>query len=525
MNEKVRMYLIEAARQKDKFVYYSDVVKDCELNIDITTESGRKQLKDVLGEVSAFEHNQPIPRPLISSLAIYKDKNKNDHGDGFYKLAEQLGKGSFKKLKDDLYGFSEAERCRQYWNNDSNYENYAHLPQSKQKTISHLFTNLIEKEEYWVTEWKNDYLFFIKNIKILRENIEKNPTLPIDSNQLYSGLHESIRGYENFMRKWFKDKSNGISSRGRSILSANDFNKIINDDVFKLFSKAIILKPNLENYTTFTSWWYENDLINNRPLLINRAFAACNPEILSSTVDSQKFWKVIDIVQKSYSFEFKNEHNYSWFVANKQLTEWLDDELQEILQEKTNNDLEKLVWRNIFVWLIYNEFNTEIIIPNQLLKRDRPKNGFEEIPENNRTFEGIEVDFESKAKAQKDLGDVGEELVKQYETNYLKQKGMYKESEKVRIVKDGEGYDVYSFDDLGNEKYIEVKTTTGNDLTPFYLSENEVAFMKLNINAYSIYRVFNYDEENNSGEFFEINGNVEEQILMKPIQYKVFIKK
>src|SRR5690606_32341832 len=147
------------------------------------------------------------------------------------------------------------------------------------------------------------------------------------------------------------------------------------------------------------------------------------------------------------------------------------------------------------------------------------------IPENSRTFKGVEVNFESKAKEQKDLGDAGEELVKQYEINYLKQKGMHNESEKVKIVEDGKGYDVYSFDDLGNEKYIEVKTTTGKGLNPFYLSENEVAFMKLNINAYSIYRVFNYDEENNSGEFFEINGNVEEQILMKPIQYKVFIKK
>ncbi len=56
MNGKVRMHLIEAARQKDKFVYYSDVVKDCELNFYIATESGRKQLRDVLGEVSAFEN-------------------------------------------------------------------------------------------------------------------------------------------------------------------------------------------------------------------------------------------------------------------------------------------------------------------------------------------------------------------------------------------------------------------------------------------------------------------------------------
>jgi hypothetical protein len=86
--------LIEVARQKDKFVYYSDVVKDCGLDIDTSTDFGRRQLSEVLGQVSAFENNQQPPRPLLSSLAIYKDKNKNDHGDGFYRIAEQLGKGS-----------------------------------------------------------------------------------------------------------------------------------------------------------------------------------------------------------------------------------------------------------------------------------------------------------------------------------------------------------------------------------------------------------------------------------------------
>jgi hypothetical protein len=49
--------------------------------------------------------------------------------------------------------------------------------------------------------------------------------------------------------------------------------------------------------------------------------------------------------------------------------------------------------------------------------------------------------------------------------------------------------------------------------------------MQTHLNEYYIYRVYNYDEGNNSGEFFEIKNNVESQLLMKPTQFKVLIKK
>jgi len=49
--------------------------------------------------------------------------------------------------------------------------------------------------------------------------------------------------------------------------------------------------------------------------------------------------------------------------------------------------------------------------------------------------------------------------------------------------------------------------------------------MRSNKNKYFIYRVYNFNEENNFGEFYELSSDIESQILMKPIQYKVLIKK
>lgn len=525
MNEIVRSYLINAAKQKDKFVYYSEIVKDCKLEIDISSEFGRKELSYLLGDISAFEKNQIPSRPLLSSLAIYKDKNKNDHGDGFYKIAEKLGKGDFKTLKDELFGFTEAERCRLFWQNDENSNQFATLNNYKLKSIADLFVNLTGSNKFtWAKEWKKDYMSFVKDIELLRLAIINNPKKQIDDASLYSGPSTSIRSYHNFMRKWLKEKSNGISSRGQSVLSEENFDTIIANNTFKILAKAIILYPNIDNYNSLCNWWYNNNLIYNRPLLINRALAACNPEILSSTVHNSKFWSVINTLQISFDFEFSYNHENNWFNANSQLTKWLDMQLNDVLVKKTSNKLEQQIWRNIFVWLIYEEFSTDTITPNTLIKKEKPKGGYTAIPEKERNFGGVAIDFQARAKDLKDLGDAGEELVKSFEINNLTQKGLKEKSLLVEIVQDGKGYDVLSFDELGNEKFIEVKTTTGEALNPFYLSENEVAFMRANTNRYRIYRVYNYDEEKNSGEFFEIKGDVENQILMKPTQYRVFIK-
>ena len=122
MNSKVRKYLIESARQKGKFVYYSDIVSDCGLKFNLRNTNGQKQLNQILDDISTFENN--AGRPLLSSMAIYKDVRKNDHGDGFYYMAEKLGKGNARKLKRDLYGFTEAEACRLFWQNEDVYNKH-----------------------------------------------------------------------------------------------------------------------------------------------------------------------------------------------------------------------------------------------------------------------------------------------------------------------------------------------------------------------------------------------------------------
>ncbi len=127
------------------------------------------------------------------------------------------------------------------------------------------------------------------------------------------------------------------------------------------------------------------------------------------------------------------------------------------------------------------------------------KNNSVEIGELNNNNEEIKlIDYntkKSKTSIQKrnylseqiyktELGLVGELYVAKYEEDngYI--------IEHISIFDDSAGYDIKSTKN-NTIKYIEVKTTTAGLESPFFMSKNELDFMKQNESAYKIYRVYN----------------------------------
>ena len=91
--------------------------------------------------------------------------------------------------------------------------------------------------------------------------------------------------------------------------------------------------------------------------------------------------------------------------------------------------------------------------------------------------------------------------------------------------KDNEGYDILSFeiDNDGNviKKYIEVKSTKGDESTPIEMSDGELKFAEANKNNYYIYRVFNSASEVKCLKI--INGNeLFEKFQKVPTHYKLY---
>lgn len=88
---------------------------------------------------------------------------------------------------------------------------------------------------------------------------------------------------------------------------------------------------------------------------------------------------------------------------------------------------------------------------------------------------------------------------------------------------DGAGYDIKSYGESGQEKYIEVKTTRGDQNTAFYVSSNEVAFAADHADSYFLYRIFDFDETAGAGKYFVQRGAVDRAFQLIAVQFKVRI--
>ncbi len=113
------------------------------------------------------------------------------------------------------------------------------------------------------------------------------------------------------------------------------------------------------------------------------------------------------------------------------------------------------------------------------------------------------IDHLKKARSSAKIGLLGEDLVMAYEKDRLTGLGREDLADRIKWISkedDTTGYDIISFDVDKNgdvvEKYIEVKTTEGNDTNIFFVSANEVKTMDELKNKYYIYRVFNLKSKN-----------------------------
>jgi len=124
----------------------------------------------------------------------------------------------------------------------------------------------------------------------------------------------------------------------------------------------------------------------------------------------------------------------------------------------------------------------------------------------------------------KRLGFQGERWVLEYERARLRFERCSNLAENVRHISfeegDGAGYDILSYNMNGTQRYIEVKTTTGNINTPFYITPNELRFAEEKVDSYCLYRVFEF---NKSPKMYVIEGSLKDKYQVYPSMYQVCI--
>ena len=141
-------------------------------------------------------------------------------------------------------------------------------------------------------------------------------------------------------------------------------------------------------------------------------------------------------------------------------------------------------------------------------------------------FTAKKINWDEKRLRDEELGNMGEEFVYEFEkdkVNSFDPSSVDRVLHLSRLQGDGLGYDISSIDKLGNILRIEVKTTTGNCDTPFFMSENEKLFFDIykDDGAY-IYRVHNFNKQTRRGKLHIISADdLFKNYTFNPVNYLV----
>lgn len=152
---------------------------------------------------------------------------------------------------------------------------------------------------------------------------------------------------------------------------------------------------------------------------------------------------------------------------------------------------------------------------NSLEETKKPDSSKEKTKKK-RKFKARKIDYIENSKNNTELGLKGELLVMEYLINKLG----YSATHTSKIEGDGAGYDIEVINNNGELHYIEVKTTKGGINTPFMVTPNELSFSEENENYYHLFRVYEYQQKNNSGKFYKLEGNLKNVLQLTPTVYK-----
>jgi len=116
------------------------------------------------------------------------------------------------------------------------------------------------------------------------------------------------------------------------------------------------------------------------------------------------------------------------------------------------------------------------------------------------------------------LGLMGEELVVEYERTRLLAAGRADLAERVEHISqtqgDGAGYDILTFSLDGEQRFVEVKTTTGDAYTPFDVTANEVITSQRLGKQYALARVYLANIEARTGLVYFVEGALQDNFTL-----------
>jgi hypothetical protein len=130
-------------------------------------------------------------------------------------------------------------------------------------------------------------------------------------------------------------------------------------------------------------------------------------------------------------------------------------------------------------------------------------------------------DYLAREARNRSLGLAGEEFVVLFERWRLIHGGKEHLADRIehtaKVRGDGAGYDVLSFETSGQERFIEVKTTSYAKETPFFISSGELAFANHHDSMFHLYRVFEFRR---NPKLFDLQGRLDRHCQLDPVSFR-----
>lgn len=233
--------------------------------------------------------------------------------------------------------------------------------------LKNIYTHLIQNRKHQLLGWYNAYKEFATSIGQIRDKLQDN--CGIRDKNTYAGtiFEKGQNPFDDFIHKLIYEQSNGISSRGQSVLSWENLTKFKQSPSFDEVIKNLIISPDFNSYNAFNEWWKRQNVGNN-PVLINRAIAACNVR-LSTTVDEGKFNQVFYWLQKEGLIaKYPNTEPQDWFNKNLFAVSQVRQELIDLA------DIDDY-WIGLSIWEMYLNMSNPFSLKKQIVKYGSPGTG------------------------------------------------------------------------------------------------------------------------------------------------------
>lgn len=167
--------------------------------------------------------------------------------------------------------------------------------------------------------------------------------------------------------------------------------------------------------------------------------------------------------------------------------------------------------------------STNEVSERQLLWIGPPPNLSPKVAKSTPELERLVRKFDPAVRDERNrsLGKDGELLVFEHEILRLSASKRPDLAKKVEWTSqergDGAGFDIASFEIDGRPRLIEVKTTNGSAITPFYLSQNELSFSEEKPEAFTLLRLYNFAEQPMA---FELRPPLGAMLTLMPTNYR-----